>query len=43
MKGAVRTWIRIDSAAKWLMKSVGIAQVVLEIAHWSPGQMALEL
>jgi hypothetical protein len=42
MKGAVRTWIRIDSAAKWL-KSVGIGQVVLEIAHWSPGQMALEL
>jgi len=41
-KGAVRTWTSIDSAAKWL-RGVGIGQVVLELAHWSPGQKALEL
>jgi len=41
-KGAVRTWTSIDSAAKWL-RGVGIGQVVLELAHWSPGQKALML
>ena len=39
-KGAVRTWTSIDSAAKWL-RAVGIGQVALELAHWSPGQKVL--
>ena len=39
-KGAVRTWTSIDSAAKWL-RNLGIGQVALELAHWSPGQKSL--
>ena len=39
-KGAVRTWTSIDSAAKWL-RNLGIGQVALEPAHWSPGQKSL--
>jgi len=39
-KGALRTWTSIDSAAKWL-RNLGIGQVALELAHWSPGQKSL--
>ncbi len=39
-KGALRTWTSIDSAAKWL-RGLGIGQVVLELARWSPGQKSL--
>ena len=39
-KGAVRTWTSIDSAAKWL-RGLGIGHVVLELAHWAPGQRSL--
>jgi len=39
-KGALRTWTSIDSAAKWL-RNLGIGQVVLELAHWQPGQRSL--
>jgi hypothetical protein len=36
-KGSVRTWPSIDSAAKWL-RNLGIGQVALELAHWTPGR-----
>jgi len=39
-KGAVRTWQSIDAAAKWL-RGLGIGQVALELAHWSPAQRSL--
>lgn len=39
-KGALRTWTSIDAAAKWL-RGIGIGQVALELAHWTPGQRSL--
>lgn len=39
-RGGVRTWTSIDSAAKWL-RGLGIGQVALDLAYWSPGQKSL--
>lgn len=41
-KGAIKTWSALDSAAKWV-RSLGIGQVQLDIAHWRPGQKTLRL
>ena len=41
-KGALRTWRTIDAAAKWL-RTVGIAESLLDVSMWQPSQRALPL
>jgi len=41
-KGGLRTWRSIDATAKWL-RSVGIAESVLNVSQWQPGQRTLPL
>ena len=41
-KGGLRTWRTIDATAKWL-RSIGIAESNLNVAHWSPEQRSLPL
>jgi hypothetical protein len=37
IKGKLKTWSTIDSAAKWV-RSLGIGQMQLDMAKWSPDQ-----
>ena len=39
-RGALRTWRSIDAAAKWL-RTVGIAESVLDVSKWQPDQRTL--
>ena len=40
LKGAVKTWVSLDAAAKWVRRlGVGAAQV--HLTHWQPGQREL--
>ena len=41
-KGSVKTWMTIDSSAKWI-KSLGIGKAQLEISRWLPGQRGMSL
>jgi 23S rRNA G2445 N2-methylase RlmL len=41
-KGGLRTWRTIDATAKWL-RSVGIAQSMLDTSKWHPGQRGLPM
>lgn len=41
-KGGLRTWRSIDATAKWL-RSVGIAESLLNVSQWAPGQRGLPL
>ena len=40
LKGSIKTWSTIDSAAKWV-RSVGIGSMKLNVAKWSPNQKAM--
>ena len=40
IKGKLKTWSTIDSAAKWV-RSLGIGQVQLDVAKWQPEQKRL--
>jgi RecB family endonuclease NucS len=40
IKGKLKTWSTIDSAAKWL-RSLGIGQMQLDVAKWQPEQKRL--
>ena len=42
IKGKLKTWSTVDSAAKWV-RSLGIGQIQLDIAKWSPDQKKLVL
>ncbi|QFY89903.1 hypothetical protein D5125_10575 [Magnetovirga frankeli] len=42
LKGAVKTWSSIDTAAKWI-RSLGIGTAQINIANWMPGQKSLSL
>ena len=42
IKGKLKTWSTIDSAAKWV-RSLGIGQMQLDIAKWQPGQKKLNV
>ena len=42
LKGAVKTWSSLDTAAKWV-RSLGIGKAQINIAKWQPGQRALGL
>jgi hypothetical protein len=37
IKGKLKTWSTIDSAAKWV-RSLGIGQMHLDMAKWQPEQ-----
>ena len=40
LKGTIKTWSTIDSAAKWV-RSMGIGNMKLNVAKWSPGQRGM--
>ena len=40
IKGKLKTWSTIDSAAKWV-RSLGIGQMQLDVAKWRPEQKRL--
>ena len=42
IKGKLKTWSTIDSAAKWV-RSLGIGQIQLDVAKWQPGQKKLNV
>ncbi len=42
IKGKLKTWSTIDSAAKWV-RSLGIGQMQLDMAKWQPEQKKLVL
>ena len=42
IKGKLKTWSTIDSAAKWV-RSLGIGQMQLDIAKWQPEQKKLNV
>jgi len=42
LKGAVKTWSSLDTAAKWV-RSLGIGKAQINIAKWQPGQKGLGL
>ena len=42
LKGAIKTWSSLDTAAKWV-RALGIGKAQIEISKWQPGQKALEL
>ncbi|MCP3669638.1 MAG: hypothetical protein GY814_04265 [Gammaproteobacteria bacterium] len=42
LKGAVKTWSSLDTAAKWV-RSLGIGTAQINIARWQPGQKGLGL
>jgi hypothetical protein len=42
VKGKLKTWSTIDSAAKWV-RSLGIGQMQLDVAKWQPQQRNLQV
>ena len=40
IKGKLKTWSTLDSAAKWV-RSLGIGQMQLDMAKWQPEQKRL--
>jgi len=42
LKGTIKTWRSIDSAAKWL-RNLGIGNAKLDISRWTPEQQGLLL
>ena len=42
IKGKLKTWSTIDSAAKWV-RSLGIGQMQLDMAKWHPEQKKLNI
>lgn len=42
IKGKLKTWSTIDSAAKWV-RSLGIGQMQLDMAKWQPEQRKLKV
>ena len=40
LKGDIKTWSTIDSAAKWVRK-LGIGSMKLNVAKWSPNQRGM--
>jgi len=42
IKGKLKTWSTIDSAAKWV-RSLGIGQMQLDLAKWQPEQKKLNV
>ena len=42
LKGAVKTWSSLDTAAKWV-RSLGLGAAQIDIARWQPRQKGLGL
>lgn len=42
IKGKLKTWSTIDSAAKWV-RSLGTGQMQLDVAKWQPEQKKLNI
>jgi hypothetical protein len=42
IKGKLKTWSTLDSAAKWV-RSLGIGQIQLDVARWDPEQKKLNI
>ena len=42
LKGTVKTWGTLDTAAKWV-RSLGIGNMRVDVARWQPGQKGLNL
>ena len=42
IKGKLKTWSTLDSAAKWV-RSLGIGQMQLDVARWQPEQKKLKM
>ena len=42
IKGKLKTWSTLDSAAKWV-RSLGIGQMQLDMAKWQPEQKKLKI
>ena len=42
IKGKLKTWSTLDSAAKWV-RSLGIGQMQLDMAKWQPDQKKFTL
>ena len=40
LKGAIKTWSTIDSAAKWV-RNLGIGSMKLNVAKWTPNQRGM--
>ena len=40
--GAIRTWVSLDSAAKWVRK-LGVGKSALDIESWQPKQKCLKI
>ena len=42
MKGAVKTWVTLDAAARWV-RGLGVGQLSVSMERWQPGQRTLHL
>ncbi len=42
LKGKVKTWRSLDSAAKWI-RTLGFGEVRLIISKWEPSQQSMQL
>jgi len=42
LKGGIKTWGTLDSAAKWV-RGLGFGKTQVDLAHWQPGQKSLTL
>ena len=40
LKGSLKTWTNINSAAKWV-RSLGIGTIQLNVEKWQPGQKVM--
>ena len=42
VKGKLKTWSTLDSAAKWV-RALGVGQIQLDVARWQPEQKKLKV
>jgi len=42
IKGKLKTWSTLDSAAKWV-RALGVGQIQLDVARWRPEQKRLKI
>ena len=42
IKGKLKTWSTLDSAAKWV-RALGVGQIQLDVARWQPEQKKLKV
>tara|TARA_A100001015_G_C14994558_1_gene715603 strand:+ start:1191 stop:1445 length:255 start_codon:yes stop_codon:yes gene_type:complete len=42
IKGKLKTWSTLDSAAKWV-RSIGIGRVQVDLTKWQPEQKKLDI